>query len=487
MPDLAQSVLKYIRQQKLVSAGDRIGIAVSGGADSAALLRLLLDLRAELGIVLAVVHFNHKLRAEDSEEDEQFVRELARQHDLEFYGGSGNVRQSVEEDHLSIEAAARKLRYAYFSELLKKDACTRIATGHTLDDQAETVLLRLVRGAGTRGLAGIHPALSLLTNRWIVRPLLTTRRHELEVYLNTLCQPWREDKSNRDLRFARNRVRHGILPRLESNLNPSVREALASTAEIARAEEEFWQKQVEIALPRTWDVSSSELRIAPLCEYPLALQRRIVRAAGESLHLRLEFGHIAQILEVASNHSFSPLNHSCSALKVALPHDWLLTREKDALRFLPPHAQSTKNCDYSYVLRIPGELQLTEAGLSLQAALVSTSQASYNSQRLFEQYLFEPSLLGKELRVRNWRAGDRFWPAQTKSPKKIKELLQERHVSGEARNAWPVIMNEDEIIWVRGFSVPAYLRPKGDHAVMIRENPSGHSKAESERTRKSRK
>lgn len=471
MLDLAQSVLNYIRQQKLAHAGDRVGVAISGGADSVALLRLLLMLRAELGIVLAIVHFNHKLRAADSDEDERFVRELAGKYDLEFFGGSGDVRQTAEKEHLSVEAAARQLRYAYFSELLGKRTLNRIATGHTLDDQAETVLLRLVRGAGPQGLAGIHPALRLATGGWIIRPLLTARRNELEAYLNALGQSWREDKSNRDLRFARNRVRHGILPRLERNLNPSIREALAATAEIARAEEIYWREQVDAALPRAWDAGARQLIASVLGGYPLALQRRIVRAAGESLGLRLDFGHVARILEVAGDPS------SCDA-KTALPHDWLLAREKDAVRFVPPEARSAEKQGYSYVLRVPGAVELPEAGISLEAALVSDNQASYNSQHLCRELFFAPELLAKELQVRNWRAGDRFWPAQTKAPKKIKELLQERHVSGAARTSWPLIVSGDEIIWLRGFPAPAHLRPRGGHAVMIRERTSGGDERE---------
>ncbi len=463
MLDLAQSVLRYIRKQKLVHAGDRVGVAVSGGADSVALLRLLLDLRAELGIVLSVVHFNHKLRVADSDRDERFVRQLAEQHDLEFFGGDGDVRQTADKSHLGVEAAARQLRYVYFSEILASRGLNRIATGHTLDDQAETVLLRLARGAGIQGLAGIYPALPLTAGGWVVRPLLTTRRQELEGYLNSLGQAWREDKSNRDLRFARNRLRHGILPRLERNLNPSVREALAATAEIARAEEIYWREQVDAALPRAWDAGARKLIASVLGGYPLALRRRIVRAAGESLGVRLDFGHVAQILEVACDPS------SCDA-KAALPHNWLLTREKDAVRFVPPEARSADKHGYSYVLRVPGAVELPEAGISLEAALVSDNQASYNSQHLCGEHFFAPELLAKELQVRNWRAGDRFWPSQTKAPKKIKELLQERHISGEARVSWPLIVSGDEIIWLRGFPAPAHLRPRGGHAVMIRES-----------------
>ncbi len=158
---LSQSVFAYIRSQQLLHAGDRVGVAVSGGADSVALLRILLELRQELGVVLSVVHFNHHLRGTESEDDAQFVTQLAHRHKLELHRAAEDVAAYAKNQHLSIEAAARRLRYRYFRSLFGETSLNRIATGHTLDDQAETVLLRVVRGAGTRGLAGIYPQLSV--------------------------------------------------------------------------------------------------------------------------------------------------------------------------------------------------------------------------------------------------------------------------------------------------------------------------------------
>ena len=300
MGKLAESVLEYVRQQGFLKAGDRAGVAVSGGADSVALLRLMLELKQEIGFVLSVVHFNHNLRGAESDADEQFVEQLARRHHLDLYCDRGNVAEHAQVQHLSTEAAARQLRYEYFRRVMVAERLNCIATGHTLDDQAETVLLRVVRGAGTRGLAGIYPKLIFSQSSVdhpgfsIIRPLLRTARTELEAYLREIGQDWREDSSNRDLRYARNRVRHGIVPRLQRTLNPKVREALAETAEIARSEEEYWQAEVERVLPGAWDLRTGTL--ARLAELPLALRRRVVRAAAESLGLRLEFRQVEEIL-----------------------------------------------------------------------------------------------------------------------------------------------------------------------------------------------
>jgi tRNA(Ile)-lysidine synthase len=482
---LPQNVLGYIRKHELLKAGDRVGVAVSGGADSLALLRLLLELRKEIGIVLSVVHFNHNLRGNESDGDERFVADLARQNKLELHCQGGEVAAYAAEKHLSLETAAREMRYQYFRKLLLDGRLNRIATAHTLDDQAETVLLKLVRGAGSRGLAGIYPRLRVTSSQLsticsqapsdiasIVRPLLGTKRRDVEAYLHVLQQSWREDKSNRDLRHTRNRVRHGILPRLERYLNPGVREALAETAEIARAEEEFWEREVARVLPAVWDVPARRrhasrrdasatldagaahvLDLTSLSVLPLALQRRVVRAACVALGLRLEFHQVEEILALASN----------PAVSANLPRGWMVSRKQDQLRFEPPRDDAS-NLDYEYPLSVPGSVEVRETESLFEVVLVSgNAPEGYNPEDLLDR-----ALLTSELKVRNWRAGDRFWPAHSKAPKKIKELL---HVTGQERKLWPVVVSGTDVVWVRGLAAPTQWRSQrlDSGAVLIRE------------------
>jgi len=458
---LPQSVAAYIHKHALLKPGDRVGAAVSGGADSVALLRLLLELRKELGIVLSVVHFNHKLRGADSDADEHFVAELAQRYKLDLHCEGSDVATYAAEKRFSLETAARELRYEFFRRLLQQDRLNRIATAHTLDDQAETVLLRMIRGSGTRGLAGIYPQLSIDSSRLsalsspapaIVRPLLSVKRKDLEAYLATINQSWREDASNRDLRHARNRVRHGILPRLERNLNPAVRETLAETAEIARAEEEYWEGEVAKLLPGP---AKRAIKLATLQNLPLALQRRVIRSVTESLGVRAEFHHVEEILALASGTGRSAI----------LPKGWVVSRNKNELRFEPP--TKAVPLDYEYALSVPGAVDVPEAGSRFETVLVSAKGASgYNREQLLNQ-----TFLREELRVRNWRPGDRFQPPHTKAAKKIKELLQQRHLTGLERARWPVVVSGAEVIWVRGFAAPARLRPQEgmEPALVIRE------------------
>jgi tRNA(Ile)-lysidine synthase len=461
---LAESVAGYIRKHRLLKAGDRVGVAVSGGADSVALLRLLLEVAPELGIVLSVVHFNHKLRGEASDEDERFVLELARRHGLEAHSAAGDVAPYAQEKKLSLETAAREMRYAFFFRLLRQGKMDRLATGHTLDDQAETVLFRVVRGTGTRGLAGIYPQFAVsgsqfseggIRQRFVVRPLLGLRRHDIEAYLRSLGQEWREDSSNLDLHHARNRLRHEILPRLERDFNPAVQETLAELAEIARAEEEYWDQAVrQILRP---DEDATNIKLAELLALPLALQRRVLRTMAERFGLRLEFRHVERVLSVAEGGTTSRI----------LPGGWCAARSRGVLTF-QCSAEGAEG-DYEYPLPVPGEVEIVELGTRLEAVLVPAgSQQGYNPENLLN-----PACLGHELRVRNWRAGDRFWPAHTKGPKKIKELLQDHHINGAERKLWPVAVSAGEVVWVRGFAVPRQLQAAAGlpEAVLIRELP----------------
>ena len=299
---------------------------------------------------------------------------------------------------------------------------------------------------GTPGLAGISHQLQV-TGPHVsgVRPLLQRRRRRLEAFLAKIGQAWREDSSNRDLRHARNRVRHGIVPRLERTLNPSVRETLAETADIARSEEEYWQKEVDSVLPEIWQAERRTLEAIGLGALPLALRRRVVRAAAESLDLRLEFRHVEEILDLGRS----------GARSAMLPRGWLLSQAKGGLQFDSPLPAAAASADYHYTLPVPGAVEVPEVGTRFEAALLSGSATSgYNPD-----HMLDPVLLQKELTVRNWRAGDRFWPAHSKAPKKIKELLQEQKLTSSERRLWPVGVSGEEIVWVRGFPTPARLHP----------------------------
>jgi tRNA(Ile)-lysidine synthase len=439
-------ILAYIREQRLIRAGDRVAVAVSGGADSVALLRALLELRAELGIVLAVAHFNHGLRGEQSDADEAFVADLAKQHELEFFAGHANVRDHAAARKLSIETAARELRYQWLGQLARDHRFDCIATAHTRDDQAETVLLKFLRGAGTRGLAGIYPALTAVNDdedARIVRPLLRVGRDEVEAYLSALDQGWREDETNLDRRFQRNRVRHELLPLLEREYNPNIRVILNELADVSRAEEEYWESLVQksgaVAQP-------DELRLRGFAELPIALQRRLLRRFAEQSGPALDFEHVEKLRRCAVGES----------LRVELPGGRIVARENDRLRLCKAEGGSAGA--YQYVLPIPGEITIVELEVTLRATIVTEEFA----RELLPGVLLTRNLLAPELMVRNWNPGDRYWPAHRGAEEKLKRMFAEARIPAERRPTWPLVLNGNDIVWVQGLPVASAYEWKGD-------------------------
>ncbi len=466
MHKLAQTVFAYIEKNALLRPGDRVAVAISGGADSVSLLRLLIELRGELGIVLSCVHLNHKLRGAESDQDEQFVRELTANHGLPLVCESCDAKQRATQNKMSLEAAAREVRYEFFKRCLRNRPLEKIATAHTLDDQAETVLLKLARGAGTRGLTGIYPKVAVShqpsavskghARGYIVRPLLSTSRKDLEAYLVEIGQGWREDSSNRDLRHTRNRIRHGILPRFERHVNPSVRRALSEAADIARAEEDYWTDEIAMLLPEVWNRigDAGSLNCKRLNELPLAARRRLLRAAASSLGLRLEFAHVEETFALENEGSSS-----------ALPEGWAVVLHAGELRFQPTSAAPS---DYEYDLTVPGRVVVAEAGVVIEALAVAGNSGS---EKYNPEHLLDANSVTRGLTVRNWKAGERFWPAHTKEPRKIKDLLQDRHITGDDKKRWPVVASGDEIVWVRGLGARRDFQAKNGQGVLIRESP----------------
>jgi tRNA(Ile)-lysidine synthase len=468
---LAERLLTTIRKQESIRAGDRVAVALSGGADSVALLSLLLELRAELGIVLSVAHVNHKLRGDESEEDERFVAQLARHHAIDLHLGLAPVDAS----RYGIEAGARDLRYSFFRDLVRDGRVTKVATAHTLDDQAETVLLRIFRGTGIRGLAGIHPRI-IFEDRGhafgeVVRPLLGFRRAALSNYLRETGQRWREDSSNQSNEFLRNRLRHRLLPVITEEFGEAAVEHMAELAEIAFAEEQHWREHPEV---RAESGGASETRqaaslpigslpigslpIRSLLALPLASQRRLLRnwmeANAPSLTTSLRM--IEEALELAS---------SKAGGKLEMPAGWSLRRGQQELELLADPRVAT---DYQYLLAVPGAVEVRELGAYIEARIVGAVAVPEEEHG----QLLDPARVPKQIMIRNWRPGDRFWPAHTRSAKKVKELLSDRHATGAEKKLWPVAAAEDgEIVWMRGFAVPAALRaPEGaSQAIWIRE------------------
>ncbi len=473
MAELLEKLRKYISEHRLFAPGDRVAAAVSGGADSVALLRLVLEMRQELGISVSVAHFHHNIRGAEADADQQFVTELARRHDLVLHCASGDAPRLSQERKISLETAARELRHEWFASLVKQGMVDKVATGHTLDDQAETVLMRMVRGTGSRGLSAISPYHS---EKRLLRPLLAVTRSELVNYLGRLNQPWREDTTNQDPKHTRNRVRHILLPLLERDFNPAIRETLSELAEIARGEAEYWETAAQTLLSqllkegkpsRSGRLSSSSERPAwsvelkPLNSLPLALRRHFLRAMVQRAGAELDFKHLQALLDLAATGQ--------RGRKLRLPCGLSASCSFRELQIQAGEEPGSQ--EYEVALPVPGEVEIPVLRSRIRARLLQAGEAGisgYNPALLLERARLMP-----DLKVRNWRAGDRFFPAHTQSPRKVKELLQAgrlgRELSDLERRSWPVIESGGQIVWMRGFPVPADYLCRGSDAVLIEE------------------
>jgi tRNA(Ile)-lysidine synthase len=413
-----------------LTPGLRLAIGLSGGADSVALTRALAARSAELGIVLHIAHLHHGLRGPDADADQQFCADLAASLHLPFHThridteseSSAQLGKSRE----SIEEAARRLRYAWFRQLLTEQHLDAIATAHTLDDQAETVLAKFLRGAWTEGLSGIYPIVVFSEGR-ILRPVLATSRREIETYLATLNQPWREDASNRDLAFTRNRIRHELLPALE-NWNPSIRNHLANMASLARDEESWWQSELSRLAPleilsgrpvRGGGRASSEslaFDILRLAAQPVALQRRLLRQAAQTLGISLSFDATESLRQLALT--------GRSGQKLSLPGIAAeRTARELALRLNTP---------------APGQSSLPQESLPVPG---ETSAFGHH---------FTATGSGPAAIIRVWRPGDRVTLRHSSGPRKVKEVLDRLKITGDARTGWPVIEWQGKIVWMQG-------------------------------------
>ena len=443
----------------LLKPGLRLAVGVSGGADSTALLRALAERRGELGLVLHAAHLHHGLRGAEADTDLEFARGLAADLGLIFHEAQVDTNAAAERAGESIEEAARRLRYGWFRQLMAAGEVDAVATAHTLDDQAETVLAKFLRGAWTEGLSAIHPVIEFPEGR-ILRPMLATTRAEVEAYLNAMGQGWREDSSNRELTYTRNRIRHELLPLLEG-WNPRLREHLAHMAALARDEEAWWQAEMA--------------RLAP----QMLLPGRAVRGGGRAA------GEFSFSLDVVRFNALAPamqrrlLRHAAGLLGAA--PDFASTEALRALALSGRAGQKRELAQGLRAERTPRELRLgvepvSVAGLGRAAAVPEYSVAIPGAVtagafglRIEIKSGGRPEAIPRQALLRNWKAGDRVRLRYSSSPRKVKEVLERLRVTGTSRAVWPVLELDGRIVWMKGVEV----EPEPGVAVIATELDAG--------------
>ncbi len=448
---LIQQIESFIRRHSLLRTGARVGVAVSGGADSVCLLHVLFELRSRWNLHLEVVHVNHLLRGADSDADEDFVRGLAQTLGLPFHCRQIDVAALGP----NLEQRARDARRDVFLNLIRTVPLDCVALAHTRSDQAETVLFRFLRGAYSAGLAGMRPA----TAEGLIRPMLEIDRTRVENWLRQRGFVWREDRTNLDQSFARNRIRHSLLPALAAGWNPNLAELLAQYATLAQEDESYWESEVDRLAP-LFMVQSGTAVIVSVTGFsglPPALARRLIRRVLQHIKgdLReIEFRHIDAILKLMR----SPSGH----LRLQVPGVDVL-RSFHQVRFSRPRS-APLDVEFELPLSVPGQvtlpgqeqpvcLEIIERQAAIDSALTpgrDTLGSDLDWNRIQSDVLIG-SNSRTELHVRNWRSGDAYRRAGDRQERKLKSLFQLARVPIWERGSWPVLSAGGRILWVRGF------------------------------------
>jgi tRNA(Ile)-lysidine synthase len=429
--NLLEQVAATISRYNMLAPGARVMVAVSGGPDSVCLLHVLRELKIQ---VAGVAHVNHKLRGEDSEADERFVAGMAREMELRFYPIAADCSVG------NLEQTARRARRAFFHDLIRRGLADRIALGHTRDDQAETVLLRTLRGSGLAGLAGILP----VTAEGLIRPLLGVTRSEVEVFLRGRGIHWREDASNFEPRFARNRIRHRLLPLLKQEWNPRLAEALAHLADLAYEEERWWAAEIGrlagqmlVRSPGAVEVTTGDV-----ANVPRAVARRLIRHAIRlvkgNLHA-VQFSHIEDVLELPETGGRAEL----PGIHAIRSFDWLRLEVPGQAHWGPPSGEVT----------IPGRRLAPDGNSMICLDVIRREQGAEACATLKSDLYFRR--IPERLVLRGWMPGDRYCPVGHTNDRKLKELFQRRRIPSWRRPFWPILCCGDKILWARDFGPAA--------------------------------
>jgi len=430
---IARRVLADIQKHHMLERGGKVILGLSGGADSVALLHVLLALRPLLAPAVTCVHIHHGLRGASADADERFCQVLCERLAVPFISRRVDVALYAAENGLSVEEAGRMLRYAVFEEIRQSENAQKIAVAHHLNDQAETILMRLVRGTGAAGLAGIPPVRGV-----IIRPMLGIPRAEIEAYCAANGIAYRTDETNADERYTRNKIRHALLPLIEREMNPSALWTLARMASLAAEENEALERFAEQAFAAC--VSNDTIHIPQLSAQPPAIRRRIVRRVlAERVGLKdLHFVHVDDILSLAVGQT---------GKSVQLPGGFSVEHVYNELRFVQGEGRRES---FSYTLSLGGSVRVPELGLTF--ALAAVENAEKNAAKLCTKWIDCDKMDGT-VQIRRRQPGDLI--VVNGHTKKLKKYWIDNRTPREARESSVLLADGANVIWIVGGALSA--------------------------------
>ncbi|MBI4971809.1 MAG: tRNA lysidine(34) synthetase TilS [Candidatus Omnitrophica bacterium] len=447
--------LETIQKYRMFDKGHNVFVGVSGGPDSVALFHMIYSLKNDLGLKnVGIFHVNHLLRDEESEKDQIYVENLAKQFQVPISIGRVNVRELQRNYHYSQEEAARIGRFHYMRDEAKRQGIDRVALGHTQDDQAETVLMRIIRGTGLRGFQAIRPVLNYPETTF-VRPLIEIRKDECIDYLKLEKLSYRIDASNYSTRYVRNRIRIELLPELEKNYNPRIKEILARLPEAIGMDisflDEITDQQYERSVKRVED-DEIFLEKEVLAELPEAIQYRIFNKAISILdpNVELDFYHWNEIRKAMNDQTH---------FQISLPEDMVITFERKEVLITKKLTEPV--IPYEYHMKLGERIYVKEAQVNFSCEVFD--KRIYKVKKDDRRYeIFDYDKLKFPLSVRNRRPGDVFQPMGMSGKKKLKDFLIDRKVPSREKIYLPLFVSGGKIVWVFGLGI------SGDVAVTDR-------------------
>ena len=462
--DFVRQMHRFIVQHKMIEDGEIVLVAVSGGADSLALLYGLHALRAQLNCELHVVHLNHCLRPE-ADADAEFVQQHAARLELPCTIQHAEVPRLVKEWKLSVEAAGRKARYQFYESVCTEVGATKVALGHHQDDIAETVLMNLIRGSGATGLKGIPP----IRNTKFIRPLARFTRQNIEAFLASINIVPRYDATNTDTTYLRNRIRGELIPKLVHDYNPNIKTGLSRTADVLGAESEYLdaaaRKALETCRIQGPNKKNIVLNRAKFRQYHIALQRRMLRQSVSEMlgdMSDLYFAHCEAMLNLVEGDAPNTVLALRNNLQFRRAYQQLIFERK------PVEMES-----FTYPITIGGKTFIailntditTELGDAASPGTLTLPDGKFEAIFDYEKLrkvFAEPSSETVPLIVRNRRQGDRFQPYGMRGTKKIKDFLIDAKVPRYERDSIPLLVCGDEILWVIGYTTSESFKIKPD-------------------------
>jgi len=456
MHPLEKSILAFCQRHGLFAPGDRLVVGVSGGPDSMALLHLLSRFLPDLGISMIVAHADHGLRPEAAEAEATMVRAAATALGLAFHVCHLDVAAHAKNDGLSIEEAARDLRYAFFAKLAADTGANKIAVAHTADDQAEAVLLRLIRGTGRKGLSGMN----LLRDGTVARPLLATEKSQIVAYLQDRGIPFAIDSSNTDRRYLRNKIRLDLLPYL-ARFNPGIAQTLRQTAAILQDEDALLDTMAQdhyrliVCEDDPKKLLGSTAQRAALTGLPPALSRRIIEKMLIHAGAKVQYRHIESLMHLAAKgagqaHLEKGLRAVATASELRLHYPW----GKKSCRTPVPEGES-----FLLTIKGPGRYYIPETGTEIVVELYAGSPGSAPLRNLHADF-FDAATIHFPITIRNRRPGDRLCHMATNCPKAIKvsEILRTKKIPPPQRHAIPIAVCGNQIIAILGVCIDARVK-----------------------------